>query len=508
MTASGQLKNYLDVAYRRKWWIVVPVVLSAVACYFVLDYLPKTYRASTTILVTPQRMPEDFVRSTVTTRVEDRMSSMSVQILSRSFLEQVAREVGLVPEGAAEPAVEQACSRLKGRVELAAGRTLSYFEVAVEDEIPARAAQVANRLASLFIEQNSQMRSEQASGTRSTVEGWLDKKKVEIDAMEAQIASYKRGHLWELSDQLNANLQLLEANQQRIAILNRDIRDRQDRLTDARARARVESTSTGPSPESVDPAVRKLAALEAELAQLRVQYTDENPIVRRKTYEIAEFRKLHPGVDQPSPSAPTLAAGGSRNAEVDRLEREIVSLEVERDRIQSEVNVLSGRINATPLRDQELKNLTRGYDALKKEYDDLLQKREMASRAEELESSKKSEQFRVQDPARVPTTPYKPNPLQVLGICLVAGLGLGAAAAFVLEFLDQSLKTEDDFRRAFPDLPLLSAVPHVETTTVPQRRPGRTSRNSGGKRAALLLSLVGSIAASPWAERLIDWTRR
>ena len=510
MTGSGQFKTYLDIAYRRKWWILVPTVLSAIAGYFVLDYLPKTYRASTTILVTPQRLPEDFVRSTVTTRVEDRMSSMSVQILSRSFLEKVVREVGLVAEGASEPEIEHACNALRRTVELSAGPNLSYFTVAVENERPERASGIANRLVELFVDQNSQMRSDQATGTLSTVEGWLEKKKLELDETEGRIADYKRGHLWELSEQLNANLQLLQTNQQRLASLGKDIQDRQDKLADARQRAKLDPGNTAIVPEAVDPNARKLEMLEAELAQLRVNYTEENPAVRRKTYEIAEFRKLHPELGHPTVGTPAGApvatvAPGPRSL-LDRLEREIANLEVDRDAVQSQINTLSVRINNTPLREQELKILTRGYEALSKEYGDLLQKREMASRTEELETSRKSEQFKIQDRARTPTSPYKPIPLQVFLICIAAGFGLGAAISILLEFLDQSLKTEDDFRRAFPDLPLLSAVPHVgreATATRGARRPPA----SRGKHAALVVLLVGFLGASPWVEIVAHWTR-
>lgn len=508
MSPTGRFKLYLDIAYRRKWWIVVPVILSAVASYFALDRLPKTYRASTTILVTPQRMPIEIVRETVTTRVEDRMSSMSVQILSRRFLEQVVRELELVPAEAQDAEIEQACARMKSHVELNAGTNLSYFEVAVVDPVPERSAAIANRLATLFIEQNSQMRSEQASGTLNTVEGWLEKKKVELDAMDGKIAEYKSGHLWELSDQLNANLQLLASTQQRIASLTKDIQARQDRLVDARALAKAETHSDVAPVESVDPVQRKLATLESELAQLRVNYTEENPAVRRKAYEISEFKRVHPETERTASSSSVPAPVTSRRGEVERLDREIANLERERDAAQSQANVLTARIDRTPLREQELKNLTRGYDALKKEYDDLLQKREMASRGEELESSRKSEQFKVQDPARVPTVPYRPQPLQVIMIRLVAGLGVGAAAVVVLEFLDQSVKSEDDFRRAFPDLPLLSAVPHVDPSATHTRTPPRRTPAPRGKHAALILLVAGTIASSPWLGNLVDWTRR
>lgn len=486
MNASQQIKHYLDIVWRRKWWVVVPLVLCVGASPFVLKRLPKVYRASTTILVTPQRLPEAFVRSTVTQRVEDRMASMSVQILSRSFLETVGREFGLIAADAAEPEIERVCGGLKGRVELEAGRNLSYFEVTVFDETPVLAAGIANRLAELFIEQNSQMRTEQASGTRETVEGWLAEKKAELDTLEGRIADYKRGHLWELSDQLNSNFELLETSRERVTTLNKEIQGREERLSDLKSQVALEGTLAAASPTDPDPLARQLAALEAELGQLLVSYTEENPAVRRKRTEIDDFRRRHPQLTQTAQTPGGPAPVSARRAELERVEREIAGLVQERRAAEGQIAILTARINNTPLREQELKNLTRGYDAIKKEYEDLLQKKDQAARAEELETSRKSEQFRVQDPARVPSAPYRPQPLIVVLVCLATGLGVGAGAVVVLEFLDQSLKSEDDFRRAFPDVPLLSAVPHVDPAAT-RSGPGRRRAHPGGRHAAMML---------------------
>lgn len=505
MNASQQFKHYLDIAWRRKWWVVVPVVLSLVASQVVLKKLPKMYRASTTILVTPQRLPEDFVRTTVTQRIEDRMSSMTVQILSRSFLEQVAREIGRINDQSSEVEIERECARLRGRVEIEAGKNLSYFEVAALDEKPENSANIANRLASLFIGQNSQMRSEQATGTRATVEGWLAKKKQELDETDAKIAAYKRGHLWEISDQLHSNFELLETGRSRIQGVDKEIQRLQERLTDLQQQAKLEESLGTKLATDPDPSARQLAALEAELNKLLVSYTDENPIVKQKRSEIADFRRVHPQLAQPqTPADATETVAASRNPEIDRTERELASLKRDRANIESQMGLVTGRIDRTPLRDQELQNLTRGYDQLKKEYEDLLAKRDQAIRAEELETSRKSEQFRVQDEARTPSAPFRPQPLIVLGICLAAGLGLGIGAVVILEFLDQSLKSEDEFREAFPDVPLLSAVPHVDPDSLEAEKRGRSRRRPPSGRHAAMTTLA--VICCETARIFAGWT--
>ena len=88
----------LKIAWRRKWLIVLPAVLIAAAAAAWIYRLPNVYRADTLILVVPQRVPESYVRSTVTTRIEDRLQSISQQILSRTRLEQIVQDFNLYPE--------------------------------------------------------------------------------------------------------------------------------------------------------------------------------------------------------------------------------------------------------------------------------------------------------------------------------------------------------------------------------------------------------------------------
>ncbi len=102
-------KNYTPAditrVLRRRWKsLILPWILVAVATVLITQRLPNWYRSETLILVVPQRVPETYVRSTVTTRIEDRLQSISQQILSRTRLERVIQDFELYPsERAAQP---------------------------------------------------------------------------------------------------------------------------------------------------------------------------------------------------------------------------------------------------------------------------------------------------------------------------------------------------------------------------------------------------------------------
>ena len=85
-------EDLLRAGWRSRWLIVLPFIFITVSTAIVSYYLPNKYRSETLILVVPQRVPEQYVHSTVTTRIEDRLHSISQQILSRTRLERIIQE--------------------------------------------------------------------------------------------------------------------------------------------------------------------------------------------------------------------------------------------------------------------------------------------------------------------------------------------------------------------------------------------------------------------------------
>ena len=500
--ASGKehVKLYLDVIYRRKWWILIPPLLSLVVAFGLLERLPKVYRASTTILVIPQRLPESFVQPTVTAQVEERLSSLKVLILSRTYLEKVVRELSLVPEGAPDSSIEEACARISQNIEVLYDRfRWSFFTITATHQDPEKAAGIANRLAELFIEHNNALRERQAEGTLSTVESWRSGKDIQLSQLEQEIAEYRRAHLWELPEQRAANIQLLSGAQQRVQRLTNEMRALQER--DVHLQSQLQSQNLLEAAVGLsgnpDPVLRKLTTLKEELGDLRVSYTDDHPAVRAKLAEIAEFRRLHPEMgsqDQAESYTESLAVLGLKR-ESERLKLEVASLGEEREEARKEVEQYAARVDNAPVREQELLALTRDYNRLKLVYDELLSKKEQAIRGKDLETSKQGEQFEVQDRARAPAAPFKPDPNSIVLLCLFVGVGLGVGIALLLEFLDQSVRTETEFRQSFPDLSLLAIIPSMNDIRHLRGKKKSSRKSKRSKAAALLLLCAIGIGA-------------
>ena len=427
--SAARVKKYLDVFFHRKWWVVIPTVLSIAAAPFVFEALPKMYKASTTVLVSQQTFSRDVAESTVTATVAERVANLAVQILSNTFLQTVVEELQLVPAGAGDLKIQAAARRLKSRISLEHDpQQLSWFKVVAIDEDPEQSAMIANRLAQLFIEQNSRWRAEQASVATATVDKWIDERRTQLDAEEQTIAAFREKHLFELPEHLNANLQLLKSAEERRSNLSREIQGRIDQLTILRAQTRNESNDplVLAGERNADPGLREFAQLQEELRELRVRYTEENPLVRNKVAEIAGLKAARPDLfEARAPGQENAAGATGLKGDIVRLVQEQQSREEERAAVQREIATYTARINKTPIREQELKSLTRDYDILQAEYENLLRKREITTRGEDLEAAKRGDHFRVQDPAVVPARPFRPVFMQILVLCIVVGLGAG-----------------------------------------------------------------------------------
>jgi succinoglycan biosynthesis transport protein ExoP len=481
-----QVKLVVDVAWRRRWWILLPAAAGLAASVFLARSLPKVYRASTTILVMRQSIPEDIVHTTVTTRVEERIRSLKIQVKSRRYLEQVVKELRMIPANASAGQLEQACSNLSSSVDLDWDKQgLSWFNITVDNGDAKRAADIANRLAELFIEQNSALREAQAKGTVETVEGWLETTENDLRKRDADLARFKALNLYELPDQQAATLQLLNASQARIQQLTSDIQMRSERL----ATARIEDNMRRADPGAIgvgageDPNMRAYAQMQRELQDLLSNYTEENPLVKRKRDQIAQFAANHPGVTA-SGSNPAQGGdsrtGGVSSPEVARLEGEIRSLDADRASEQRNVSMLRRRIENMPLRQQELAQLTRDYETLKKQYDANFAQKEQAKRAQDIEAAKKGEQFQIQDRARPPVKPSQPNVMQIVLLGLLGGLGLGVGLAALLEFIDHTVRSEEEFVHRYPDLPILGSIPNLDAEA---HAPGGLGRYAGSRNA-------------------------
>ena len=497
---DGRKNPGLDLALavwsRRKWLAILVFAGPFVAATSIVKFLPDIYGSTATVLIEGQQLPEAFVRSTVTSAVETRLQTITQEILSRSRLESLINRFGLYIELRGKSALEGVIERmrrdiqidLKGVKQIEQGRATVAFSIGYRGSDPQTVAQVANSLASFYIEENLKARERQAVGTTEFLLVQLEETKKRLDEHERRVSAFKKGHIGELPAQLEANLATLERLNTQLR-LNSDTRNRATERRAALAQQLAQADlfeqlgeadfrpAGGPNATAI-----RIARVKQELTELRTRYTDNYPDVIQKKAEIAalegELARTKSDVE-PNNKEPNKEKTAAVNPFVVQLQRaisevdaEIAARKAEEQGLRRDINTYQQRVENTPRWEQEFQSLSRDYDTTKELYTSLLKRYEEAKLAESMEQRQKGEQFRILDPAAASEQPVAPNRVRLFLVGLALSLGLALGTVVLAEKLDTSFHTVDELR-GFTRFPVLVSIPPLVTEVDASRRRRR-----------------------------------
>ena len=478
------LDEYIEILRRRVWYIVIPFVLIVAGASVYAIFAPRQYKASTLVLVSPQRVPEAYVQATVTSKIEERLQSIAQEVMSRTRLEQIIAEYRLYEKQQKSLSKEEVVELMRKniKVELPTKKEeKGYFTISFVGPDPNVVTTVANRLSSLFIEENLKIREQQATGTTEFLEAELVQAKTKLDEMEKTVAQYKQQHMGQLPEQRDANLRILEQLQNQYQRVGENLRAAQDRklfiqrqmtelelpispqgagATGARLPAGSSSLqqemALSPSGQAGGTYESQQEALVRALESLRTKYTESHPDVVAAKNRLAnlERNKKTYGVK----TDPRFRELQNQMAITDLQIRRFAD---EERNIAGQMGQYRARIEQSPAREQEMASLMREYQSTRDTHERLMKKSQEAQQAENLEKKQKGEQFRVIDPARLPEKPFSPDIPKILLISLLAGLGCGLGLAFVREQMDRSFHDAGDVEIAL-GLRVLATIPKIE----------------------------------------------
>jgi polysaccharide chain length determinant protein (PEP-CTERM system associated) len=496
----------VEIARRRVWLIVIPAILIGMAGAVWVTRLPDVFRSDTLILVVPQRVPESYVRATVTARIEDRLQTISQQILSRTRLEQIVQDFSLYARDRAKgELMEDIVERMRTRdisIEIVKG---DAFRVSYAAEDPRVAMRVTERLASLFIDESLRDREILAEGTNQFMATQLDEARRQLVLHEKTLEAYQRQHNGELPAQMSANLQGLHNAEMALQSIGESLnRDRERRLllertvtdiVDAPDPAAVAAAAT-PSHMSTTLA-EELRNAEQGLLAVELKLRPEHPDVRRLRRNVEELKRRVEaeqleGELTAEPSAPVVMDYARRKrltdakAELENLDRQLEAKIAEESRLRGVLGMYQARIENTPMREAELAAIMRDYETLQQSYRSLLSKKEESQIAANLERRQIGEQFKILDPARVPEKPASPDRPRLYLLVLLGAWGFGIALAATGEYFDRTLRSEADVRSAL-NLLVLATVPSIRNTVEASRRLRRNVAVGAGVATLLMI---------------------
>ena len=342
----------------------------------------------------------------------------------------------------------------------------------------------------MFMEQNISSREKQVQDTSQFLTQQLAEAKASLDQQDAKLAQFKRQYLGSLPEEQQSNLSLLagmnsqlEATTQSLSRAQQDKAFNESLLGQQDALLKTAQSGTQ-SAESLD---LQLASLQEQLSALLAKYTPEHPDVIKLKAQIEDVKRKIASVPEtkPNSAAPRETPQMQQlRAKIKQDDISIADLSRHQTQIQDQIRLLQSHVQASPMVEQQLKELTRNYQTALDSYNDLLKKQQKSSMAIDLEHQQQSETFRVLDPPSLPLKPSFPKKLYFVGGGFGAGVALGIAILYLLAMADKAMYTERDVELCLK-LPVLTMVPNVGPVLTGRAAPIRERQ---GVRAQLIKS--------------------
>jgi polysaccharide chain length determinant protein (PEP-CTERM system associated) len=522
------MADYLAIAQRRFWWILLPLFFCWLGVWAFSWFLPPTYQSEALILVEQQKVPENYVASNVTVDLQDRLQSMTQQILSRTRLQttidrfhlySTRKSLGGLTQS--DDPIEQMRKDIKIDLVRSPGRAeLTAFKIQYSAGSPELAQQVNSELTSLFIDENLKAQEQQSESTTGFLNTELTEARTKLEEQEAKVRAFKTTHFGNLPSQMQTNVQILSGLQTQLQSTQRDLEGaKQQKLyldslleqynSQLASPVAGAADTTAAQPEAFD---KELMDLRLRLADARSKYTEEYPDVIALKDTIAKTEKLKKQVEDEM-SAKTekktdaAVADESKSAhktptpsmmqiqsQLKVNDLEIAEYQNKEKEIESQISDYQARLNLTPQTEQELADVSRGYEESMSNYNSLLQKQMQSQLATNLEQRQQGEQFSILDPPSLPAKPASPNHLKVSLGGLLVGIALGIGFAALAEMTQQRVWKSGDLEGLVP-AKVLVAIPHLSTPGEDRLRGATRVLKFAVTTAMILVIVAGNLYA-------------
>ena len=465
----SSLQDYIEIAGRRMWWLLLPMVLISTVVFFGSLWLPRSYRSEATVMIEPQKVPSNYVQPTISEDVTDRLQAIRQEILSRARLRKIIAEFNLYNSAKGKMAGDEVVELMRRDISVEVvtnqlntdrAKSVAAFKIAYSGPNPVLVQKVTRNLASLFIEENLKDREQESEGTTDFLEGQMEKVRQSLQEQEKRIQTFKSAHAGELPEQQMPSLQML-GQLQSVVQANSDAITRAQQQRSYMASV-LESMKMISTPQSMKSSMQlQYDSKNAELLNAEQKYKPNHPDILRLKAEMAALK-----VETDSDKSKNLGDGHGQatpdqiQVEIDGLDKEVLKRTARQSQLEREIQKLQGRMSALPQVEQQLAELSRDYDTSRTSYQALLPKRNNSSVAAEMERRAQGEQFRILDPASYPEKPSKPNLLQIDILGLLVGVFVGCGLAMLVEMTDSALHSERDLKHS-TSAPVLASLPYV-----------------------------------------------
>jgi polysaccharide chain length determinant protein (PEP-CTERM system associated) len=492
-------RQLLTSAWRQRWLLVGTAWGLCLIGWTGVYLVPNVFESQARLYVDADAILTPLLRGiAIETATANQLELMQRTLLSRPNIDKLIGITDLNLSVTEPQRKEQLISQL-GREIKVTSEARNLFTVGYRNQNPQLAHDVVAGLVDIFMEQATGSNRADMANAQKFLNQQIAFYEVQLRAAEQRRADFRRKYLDILPLESNGGVSRLDSARVAVRDLEAQVRDAIAHRTALQEEARITppviSAASAIGGVGDSSSQNQLALAEAKLAELRTRFTDQHP-------DVILARKLIASLAATPNRGESVPSSGSRGSLANPVyeqvklrlieaEATVSSLQARLDTARKELSRMEELARAAPQVEAEYQDLDRGYNVLRKNYEELLARRESSNITAAADTGADKVRLRVIDPPQMPSLPIAPNRLMLISIVLLAGLGAAAALPIILSQMDQSVSDVVRLRELGP--PVLGGI-----SLVPSSTP-RIKTHSGGLTVAasivLLLVVYGGLAS-------------
>ena len=481
----GQAISVLKGMWKHRWpGLAISWVIAIVGVGIVVG-VPDKYEASARIFVDTQSILKPLMSGlAVQPNVEQQVTMLSRTLISRPNVEKLLRMADLDLVNTNRAGQDALVERVTKALEIKNAGRDNLYTLSYRDDSPEKAKRVVQALVSIFVESSLGETRKDSDTAKKFIEDQIKTYVTKLEEAEARLKEFKLRNIdlqtadgkdistkiGEVNNQLNqARLELREAENARDAA-RKQLEVEKVQATTAPLKTTIQEASIQVATPEID---ARIASQKQNLDALLQRFTDQHPDVSntrrllkdledQKRKEVAELRKV--ALANPPAAGPLGASLAAQ--ELGRMlaasEVQVASLKARVGEYEARLGRAREQMKTAPQVEAQFAQLNRDYGIHKKNYEDLVSRREQAGLSGDLESASGVADFRLIDPPRASPKPVAPNRMLLMPVALLAALGAGAGVAFILSQLRAVFFDARAVRNTI-GLPILGVVTLIRT---------------------------------------------
>ena len=298
MGQEQELERIKRIIWRRKGWLLWPLIALLLLTAIICVVLPNIYKSTATVLILNQQIPTAIVPSTVTTYAQERIQAITQEVTSRSKILKLVEKYNLLPDKVKKLTTEELVDAIRKRISFQTinaevnkdgGGPVNLtiaFSISYEDEDPAKAQAVTNEIVSFYLEKNLESREKVARGTTEFLTEQLKQEHARIDELQTKLADFQKEHLEELPEYSALNMQKLERFSQRLSDVGMQLTSLEEQQSILKGDQALLDPYSGSTSSKVLTPAERLREVQLERTQALAKYSSSHPTVKAKDQEI------------------------------------------------------------------------------------------------------------------------------------------------------------------------------------------------------------------------------